>query len=81
MRMAGNARSLPTRLIEKYFDDVAGDPNIDCFLNCNVVDIRLSDNLDHVSELTARNYQGASFRFRGKLFVIACGAVEMPGCY
>jgi len=76
LRMAGHIRSTPTRLNEKYFSEISEDPNIDLYLNCNTVDIRLNDNLDHVEEFVCRNYQGTEFRFRSKHFLLACGAVE-----
>ncbi len=76
LRMVGFVRSPPTRLNEKYLKEVTENANIDCFVNCNTVDIRLNGNLDHATELVALNYDGKEFRFRGKQIVIACGAIE-----
>ncbi len=70
------SKAPPTRLNKKYFSEISKNPNIDLFLNCNTVDIRLSDNLVHANQLIAYNFGGRKFSFRATHIVLACGTVE-----
>lgn len=46
LHIIARVKSPPTRLNEKYLAEIsAADSNIDLILNCNLVDIRLNDNL------------------------------------
>jgi len=77
MRLIGRVLSPPTRLKEKYFSLISSaDSNIDLILNCNLVDIRLNENLTNVENIITKNYRNEKFTFTAKRFILACGAVE-----
>jgi choline dehydrogenase-like flavoprotein len=70
--------SRPTRFAEKYANSLRQARNISCFLNANVVDMALFDDLSRVRELEVRTYTGRIFKVRARSFVLAAGGIENP---
>lgn len=66
----------PTRFGKKYLDHLTKSKNIDLFLNANVVDIRLAENLETVSGVTAKNYGGTATEVRAGNYIVCMGGVE-----
>lgn len=72
----GYAVSPPTRFGSKYLDELVSSNNIDLYLNANLTDIRLNKNTDHVNSIEIKNYNGDTYSFVGKRYIIALGAIE-----
>ncbi len=70
--------STPTRFGEKYRANIESASNITCYLNANVVDIGLANNLAHVSQVEVRNYAGRTFQVRARANILATGGIENP---
>jgi choline dehydrogenase-like flavoprotein len=72
--------SPPVRFGEKYEQELRDNARIDLFLNANVTNILLNDNLDKVTTLHVRNYTNTSnqYEFTAKKFVLATGGIENP---
>lgn len=68
--------SAPTRFAEKYEREISESPNITCFLNTNVTDIGLSENLDAVSGLEVHDWKGRTFTVNAGRYVLATGGIE-----
>lgn len=68
--------SKPTRFAGKYLDEVKNSPNIDLFVNANLVEIRLSEALDRTESYRVQNYAGDEFSFVGDVHILALGAIE-----
>ena len=62
----------------KYRDFVEQSDNIDCFLNANVTDIRLADDLKTVTAFEVTDYNDRKFNVDSKTFVVAAGGIENP---
>lgn len=68
--------SPPTRLKAKYLDTLQADPNITISVGDSLVDFEFTDE-GEITGAILRNIHNGSFRtVRGKLFVLACGAIE-----
>ncbi|MCB1735154.1 MAG: GMC family oxidoreductase [Gammaproteobacteria bacterium] len=73
------AWSSPTlRIADRYQDTLRESPNIDCLLNANLTDIRLSDDLSHAVSVEVRNYQGMVRQIEVGNVVLAAGGLENP---
>lgn len=70
------AKSAPTRFGTKFYDELAKSEHITLFINANLTDIRLDKDLSNVTEFIIKNYERKDYRFTGKNFIIALGAVE-----
>ncbi|WP_052700497.1 GMC family oxidoreductase [Methylocucumis oryzae] len=70
------ARSAPTRFGTKFYDELEKSSHITLFINANLTDIRLDKDLSTVTEFVIKNYGNQDFRFSGKNFIIALGAIE-----
>ena len=70
--------SKPTRFGNKYRDEVKNAKNISCYINSNVTDIILSENLSRVNEIKIQNYTGKSFMANVETFILASGGIENP---
>jgi len=64
------------RFGQKYYDLLAKSENIDLFLNANVTDIQLYDDLQTVEAVIVRNYSGSTAKVRAKKFILCMGAIE-----
>ena len=70
--------STPTRFNKKYRDEIANSSNIICYLNANVVDLRLADDSDRIDEMEIRDYADRLFPVRARVYIIAAGGLENP---
>jgi len=61
---------------DKYLDELVKRSNIHCYLNANLTDITLIDNLSSVKAIEVRNYKGNIFNAKAKLYVLATGGIE-----
>lgn len=75
-RISERAFSPPTRFRTKYIDEIKHSEKIDLYLNANLTDVRLHDNLSSVRHFEVKNYKNDTFQFTSKLFVLATGASE-----
>ena len=70
--------SPPTIFGQKYRDEIERRPHIACYLNANVVDITLFENLSRVEQVEVRHFVGTAFKVRAQTFVLATGGIENP---
>lgn len=66
--------SPPTRFDQKYFDDIADDPDITLCLQANV--FRLEPAGGRIVAAEVLGYEGGSRTVRAGRFVLACGGIE-----
>jgi choline dehydrogenase-like flavoprotein len=71
-----NAKSPPTRFNIKYQDELKKSDNIDLFINANLINIQLVDDLKTIKYLEVKNYKKVNFLFTAKQFVLAMGTIE-----
>lgn len=72
--------SPPTRFAEKYHDEIAASDRIGLFLNANLVDLRLDDDLGGVGAAVFSTYPPEPRRFsvRARVFCLCTGGLENP---
>jgi choline dehydrogenase-like flavoprotein len=72
--------SPPTRLGAKYHDEIKASDRISLFLNANLVDLRLGDDLGRVTEAVFATYPPAMRRFsvKAQVFCLCAGGIENP---
>ena len=63
-------------IIKNFQDSLLQSSNTRLILGATAVEILLSDNLEHVSELVLRSLDGQECRVRSRLFILACGTIE-----
>lgn len=68
--------SPPTRFGQRYREDIAADPELDCWTNLTVAELRQSS--ESVREMRARTTSGLECRLRADFFVLAMGGLEIP---
>ncbi|GAB2190224.1 GMC oxidoreductase [Sessilibacter sp. MAH2] len=68
--------SSPTRFGQKYLETIKASDAIDLYINANLVDIRLDDDLKTISGFVIRNYEGVQANASAQQFIVALGAVE-----
>lgn len=66
----------PIDFKEKFGPDIKKSENIHCYLNANLTDMTLLDNLSSVKEVEIKNYKDGVFRIRAEKFVLATGGIE-----
>lgn len=66
----------PINFKEKFGPAIKKSKNIDCYLNANLTDMTLLDNLTTVKEVEIKNYKNDIFSARAKKFVLATGGIE-----
>ena len=71
-------QSAPTRFGHKYRNELDRMPNLVCYLNANVVDITLTENLSRVAQIEVRTYDGGGFAVSARVFVLTAGGLENP---
>jgi len=59
-----------------YREPILNSRNIHLYTYANVVDIKASDNLSHVTELVVKNLAGKTHRVRAKKYIMAAGAMQ-----
>ena len=71
--------SRPTRFNAKYKGTLAASKNIHLFVNANLVDLDLSDNLQQVSQAIFRSFARLEpFTVKAKYFAVCLGGLENP---
>lgn len=68
--------SKPTRFANKYLDEIKASDNIELFVNANLVEIRLTEDLGSTESYRVRNFAGDEFLFTGDVHILALGAIE-----
>lgn len=68
--------SPPTRFGQKYRREIEGRSNIYCYLNANVTDLLLTDDLSRLDHINVRDYSGRVFEVPTQVFVLATGGLE-----
>jgi choline dehydrogenase-like flavoprotein len=68
--------SPPTRFNSKYKDALAKSKNIDLYINANLVDIELYEDMTRVKALTLANSKRVKYQISAKQFVLAMGTIE-----
>lgn len=71
-----SAMSLPTRFGFKYKDELENSNNIDLFINANLTNIQLYENLSAVKHLEVKSYKKTKLLFAAQQFVLAMGTIE-----
>ncbi len=66
------------RFGEKYEGELERHPRIEVFLNANVTDIWLEDDLRTTKYYEVTDYRGRKFRAHARLFILATGGLENP---
>ena len=67
-----------TRIGEKYKEQIENAENITCFLNANLTDIKLVENLNSVQQIEVHNYNGSVYNLTAENFILAAGGIENP---
>lgn len=75
-RLSDKEFSPPTRFKTKYFNELKSSDKIDLYINANLTNIKLHENLGSVSLFEIQNYKGGKFFFSAKKFILALGAIE-----
>jgi len=68
--------SPPTNFRDKYKSKLVNRSNITCYINANLTDITLSDNLSSIKKIEIKNYKGALFNTNAKIYILATGGIE-----
>jgi len=68
----------PTNFGTKYRAEIEIRQNVECFLNANLVNLQLSEDLSTVHSGEVRNYAGRTFVVEAGNFVLAAGGIENP---
>lgn len=64
------------RFAEAYGAEIERSPNIDIYLDANVVEIETNDSARIVTRLCVSTLEGNKFWVAAKIFVLACGGIE-----
>ena len=75
-RLSESTNSPPTRFGVKYYPELKDSSRIDVYINANLTDIKLNDDLNAVTSCEVRNYSNHKFYFSAKNYVLALGAIE-----
>lgn len=70
--------SAPTRLGKKFRPAIHHSKNLACYLNANVVDLPLHENLSNLYAVQVRDFLDRSFNVHAKIFILATGGIENP---
>jgi choline dehydrogenase-like flavoprotein len=62
----------------KYREFVENNQNLDCFLNANVTDIRLGEDLQTVTGFEVTSYHDQKYIINAREFAVAAGGIENP---
>ncbi|MDM5264397.1 GMC family oxidoreductase [Sulfurovum sp. XTW-4] len=68
----------PTNFKIKYEDTLRKSKNIFCYVNANLTDMALNEELSDVSAIQVRNYKEGVFEAYADTFVLAAGGIENP---
>jgi len=68
--------SPPTLFGKTYRDPIERAPNVQTYLNANVLEFEMGDRSETVKTLVAATLDGNKFKVCSKVFVLAAGAIE-----
>ncbi len=70
--------SPPTRFAEKYLDEITASTQISCYLNANLVDLRLDDAGKEITAAVFRTYDPAAapFTVKARTYALCTGGIE-----
>ncbi|MDH3676171.1 MAG: GMC family oxidoreductase [Anaerolineae bacterium] len=68
----------PTRFGQKYRKEIERRSNVFCYLNANVTELHLTENLSRLQRINVRNYSGKIFQVPAQIFILAAGGIENP---
>ena len=68
--------SPPTRFGNKYKDAVINAKNIHLYTYAKVTDIKATENISSVDQLTIKNYAGKEHTVKAKYFILACSSMQ-----
>ncbi len=60
----------------QYKDELKKSTNVHCYLNANLTDMALLDDLSAIKKTKVQNYKGKVFDIQANTFVLATGAIE-----
>lgn len=75
-RLSESTLSPPTRFGTKYYPELNNSSRIDVYINANLTNINLNNDLDAATSFEVRNYANHKFFFSANNYVIALGSIE-----
>lgn len=61
---------------DKYKSELENRSNITCFVNANLTDMTLSDDLSSIKNIEIKNYRNSVFNVNSKTYILATGGIE-----
>jgi choline dehydrogenase-like flavoprotein len=68
--------SFPSDFGQVYRAELATAPNVDVYLNANVIDIEVDEHASHVTGVRIATFNGMRIRCTATMYVLACGGIE-----
>ena len=69
-------KSPPTRMGEKYRNEIINSENVELYTFANLTNIDLTENAKEVRQLEVKTISGKRFNVRANCYVMACGAIQ-----
>ncbi len=66
----------PTNFRDKYKSELENRSNITCFVNANLTDITLLNNVASIKNIEIKNYKNTLFNANAKIYILAAGGIE-----
>ncbi len=66
----------PTNFKDKYKSELINQSNITCYVNANLTDMTLLDDLSSIKNIEIKNYKGAVFNTNAQIYILATGGIE-----
>jgi len=68
--------STPTRFGNKYRNELVNAANIDVYLNANVTEFQVNNDVSRVTRATLKTLDGQKAYVVARFFILACGGIE-----
>lgn len=65
-----------TNFRDKYKSELENRENITCYVNANLTDMTLSDDLSSIKNIEIKNYRSKVFSAKAKIYILATGGIE-----
>jgi len=65
-----------TNFRDKYKSQLENQSNINCFVNANLTDMTLLDDLSSIKNIEIKNYRNKVFNAKAKRYILATGGIE-----
>ena len=65
-----------TNFRDKYRSELENRENITCFVNANLTDMTLLDDLSSIKNIEIKNYRCKVFNAKAKIYILATGGIE-----